>query len=168
MWVHNTCTPAQLKNVRKRHGQKELSESEARAVFASEMLPSTSRVEVGEAAGRARFGLGADANMVDHMRFQKSGSVVPVEVKNQAIPTLRGGGNAAMNKFNAIAESPNFHAAQTPYFELMIRHDAQMPANSRIAAGGWLEEFASGAGWQQTLSGGVPVKIRRVNLGGFE
>lgn len=89
---------------------------------------------------------------------------IPVEVNNQRVIHLEGSGNAAFNKFEAIAAHSNM--AEISHFEVIAHTASQLPPNFRVTGDGILEQLVSGTdSWKQVSFGGKLVKIRRGGLG---
>jgi hypothetical protein len=105
--------------------------------------------------------------MVDHVQIKRSGLLVPTEVKNQKTLELEGGGNAAFNKFEAIANHGNTN--QISHFEIIAHNDSKLPPGFRINDQGDLEREVSGDSgigeWRRVEYGGKGVRIVRGPLG---
>ena len=96
------------------------SESEARAVWHILQQNSTEQVIAGENDIKRFFDISTKekkVNMVDALKIEKSGMLIPVEVKNMKTIDLYEGQNAAFKKFEAISRRVNM--SQIDHFEVM-------------------------------------------------
>ncbi|GMV41901.1 MAG: hypothetical protein AMXMBFR64_36170 [Myxococcales bacterium] len=156
-------TRRQLRELRRRH-PRGTSESELRALWLIEHQVATRSVVSGERACAALLGVRRGAPMVDLVRVQRSGRLVPIEVKNQTEAHLSGQGNAAFRKFESIAGGSEI--ARVSHFEVLMHTDSRLPPNFRVTAGGVLEQLVSGTSrWERVLFGAKEVRVRRGDLG---
>lgn len=156
-------TKAQVREVKRRHGDPRMSNSEARAVWLAEQQPGTRRVVGGEDASADFLGIPRNtetgAKQVDHVRIQGDGLRVPTEVKNTSeIPV----GNA-ISKFEQVAAHSNM--AQIDHFELIAHTDGVLETNYRVDAAGWVERLIGPGEWQAVRVGNKPVRVLRGPLG---
>ena len=126
---------------------------------------------------RASRGLGMEQKvrreqrpMVDMLVEKQHGRLVPIEVKNQRFPKFTGDDNAAVHKFEEIANNaPKEILDRVDHFEIIVHRDSIMPPNFKATARGALWHLVDGASnpqvWQPWEFAGKPVIIRRGDLG---
>ncbi|MCG8419406.1 MAG: hypothetical protein MJE77_15855 [Proteobacteria bacterium] len=137
--------------------------------------PRNKDVIMGESRASQRLGMEYEVNgkarpMVDMLVEEKHGRLVPTEVKNQKEPHLSGQGNAAMRKFEEIANNaPPEVLEKIDHFEIIVHRTSIMPTNFKTTADGKLWRLVDGTGrpqiWQPVSFAGKPVIIRRGDLG---
>jgi hypothetical protein len=176
-------SPADIRKIRKEYNFKRQkrnekgnltgdSDSEAMAIWHYRQQRSTSQVHRGENNIKKFFGIPNEegVKMVDLLKTDRKGFHVPVEVKNQNEMHLVGKGNAALAKFEQIANSLDDKAMQKlSHFEVMGHKDSKLPANFKIGDNkGTLWSMKSGTNppeWEKVLVGGKEVRIKWGNLG---
>ncbi|MCG8422689.1 MAG: hypothetical protein MJE77_32635, partial [Proteobacteria bacterium] len=106
----------------------------------------------------------------DMLVEEQHGRLVPTEVKNQRLPEFVDKPNAAVHKFNEIANNaPKEILDRVDHFEIIVHRDSIMPRNFKATARGELWHLVDGASnpqvWQPWEFAGKPVIIRRGDLG---
>jgi hypothetical protein len=145
------------------------SESEARAIWHILQQNSTKQAIAGENDIKRFFGISRKekgVNMTDVLKIEKSGKLVPVEVKNMRAIHLSGQGNAAFNKFRTISERVNMSLID--HFEVICHPNSKLPPNIRVDKEGKVSEMISGVEppqWEVVTFGGKPVYIKYGDLG---
>ncbi len=143
--------------------------SEASAYWYVEKQASTSIIKAGEVEIKKYFGIDPNApgeNMVDLLKVDNGGKLVPIEVKNQKTIALVGEGNSAANKFSNISKKTNMN--EITHFEIICNETSKLPPNFMSDSTGKIYELVSGSNppeWIEWKFGNKNVYIRKADLG---
>jgi hypothetical protein len=119
-----------LKKIKTKYGLEKENESEARAVWHILQEKDTKEVIAGEDKIKQFFGLSTrqqGIKMVDDLKITKDGKLIPIEVKNMGRVDLATESNAALKKFESIANRVDME--KVDHFEIICHSTSTLLDN---------------------------------------
>jgi hypothetical protein len=168
--IQEVLSPERIQQLRDTYPSlKKENESEVRALWHILQQKKTEKVIVGEDDIKRFFGLSTrqkGINMVDDLQITKDGKLIPIEVKNTKWIDFGADSNAALKKFESIANRVDMK--DIDHFEIICHSMSRLGDGFRVDKSGMLSKLILDTNppqWEMVKYGGKSVYVRYGDLG---